>query len=869
MPGEPGKMRRFRLRNEERKKKRKKWGSHGIITVFVTLMMVPVVAVNGILVDVARLKLYSSQAAMAADSYGDAVLSEFDNLLKQLYGLFSVTQNDDGRQAIIDFAKYAGYSFDPTGGGKALTGFMPYKNTEVELTYEPVEGASLSNYNVLMTQISDFMKYRVVEEVLSSTNILGSLKQLDSTDADMDVMEARTDITDSSKDALAKISEYYEDLKKIAAYPDYMNARRQAFISYREALKQTVGSDEYYYVIYQEKIEEIIERYEKLQESGSEEEEAPSGSGDDEDEPLEELTEEEMELYERFHDFDLDVGDYMDDLSIALAAYSAIANDHDDEPIDFDSVDSVVDDLKKKADELQDVLNELGNQLDLLKSRLSECSEEVREGIEKEIQGLEDILALAEDFERTYELIEPLNADKQKNSDNKAEMESKVPELDEIADAVLDGLYLAASGHAETGDSRIIGPEDTVEWPDAPDLHWYDFQTDTQARRFYQELQQICGTGSGGTGDKDAGDKEIERAQSIQREAEEQMKGDETTTARDIPDALASQLQSSGSDSGEVPGWEEYFSGGLSFEALEKAGSNVLDKFLVATYDFGMFSSRVSGIRPEDEETDEDSSTEEDYVDVSLTGIEMSKDVNYLYGAELEYLFGGHNRSVSNLNNTRNIICGVRLATNFASSYVIREIDTAIDDIAKLASDAVGLVPGIGPAAAVLVRVAVSGALRFAFATIEMVADWNSLKNRERVVFFKRKKEELESIEALEELLHIDISDNDNDHSLGFTYEDYLYILIVLFIDDNTLLSRTSNLITLNVNQAKKKGDTLTELEFKMSDTVTAIKSTCKVKSDFVIVPDNIAQLFYSADTNALVDVLEDNYFGYSVIRGY
>ena len=85
----------------KKEKKKKRIGSHGIITVFLTLMMVPVVAISSVMVDVARLNLYSSQAVMAADTYGDAVLSEFDNLLKELYGLFSVTQNkEDLRQSI-------------------------------------------------------------------------------------------------------------------------------------------------------------------------------------------------------------------------------------------------------------------------------------------------------------------------------------------------------------------------------------------------------------------------------------------------------------------------------------------------------------------------------------------------------------------------------------------------------------------------------------------------------------------------------------------------------------------------------------------------------------------------------------------------
>ena len=82
----------------------------GMITVFVTLMMVPVVVITGLMVDVSRLKLYSSQAVMAADSYGEAILSEYDNLLKELYGLFSVTQNEEGMAALETMKKYTEYS---------------------------------------------------------------------------------------------------------------------------------------------------------------------------------------------------------------------------------------------------------------------------------------------------------------------------------------------------------------------------------------------------------------------------------------------------------------------------------------------------------------------------------------------------------------------------------------------------------------------------------------------------------------------------------------------------------------------------------------------------------------------------------------
>ena len=262
-----------------------------------------------------------------------------------------------------------------------------------------------------------------------------------------------------------------------------------------------------------------------------------------------------------------------------------------------------------------------------------------------------------------------------------------------------------------------------------------------------------------------------------------------------------------------------------------------------------MFSSRVSGKEPEDEneiselkDVDADNSA---YYDVSLTGYKMSKNINYLYGAELEYLLGGRSSSKENLNETRNIICGVRMTMNFVSTYSIKEINDVINAIANTAASAVAA-SGVGAAVAPLVRVAVSGALRAAIATIETYADWTALKNREKVTFLKSKVDQMESFDQIAGLLEGKVSRNQSasDKGLQLDYEDYLYVLICLMLDTNTLMSRTANFITLNVNQAQNTGDTLSLLKFKMADTVTAVKSTCKVKMYFLVVPDHLIDLY-------------------------
>lgn len=96
-------------------------------------------------------------------------------------------------------ADTVGYSFNPVGDGKSLSGFMPYKDADVKISYEKVVGASLSNNNVLMTQISDFMKYRIVEQVMDENGDLVHAGEFETVDDDMDAIKKRKEISDKAR----------------------------------------------------------------------------------------------------------------------------------------------------------------------------------------------------------------------------------------------------------------------------------------------------------------------------------------------------------------------------------------------------------------------------------------------------------------------------------------------------------------------------------------------------------------------------------------------------------------------------------------------------------------------------------------------
>lgn len=838
-------------RNRKNRKNRRRYGNHGIITVFVTLIMVPVVAITGIMVDVARLKMYSSQAVMTADSYGEAVLSEYDNILKELYGLFSVTQNEEGLAAIEELNTHMCYSFNPNGDSKGLSGFMPYSKADVQLSYEKVEGATLQNSNVLATQIADFMKFRVIQELGDDFELLTALEQVQGAENDMAAVDARNNLTGSGLEALSKINEYYEQLKTLDAYVDFIDGRKNAFDSYSKELNDIAKSSEYddycYYLEHKDEIEAARSHEAAI--------EAAKAAADESTIVTDELSSEEEDLIERFEDFD--AGAYVDDIRTQIEEKEETAKDNESEPIDFDNTAETIDEIGVKAQELDEALGVLMEKLEVLNGKLAECSAEVKAGIMEEIAELEQIMEYAPEFQQTYDLI-VANQDKEKNEENTQKLGEELEKLD------------AAKGDILSGDWT---PNAKVE-PEKIEFEWYDFRDDEE--EFFNMLKSQCEAKTA-AGEKSA-DAQIEHAEGVRESAanklDEMEREAEDAEVRDISDALAAELRIGETSSYQVPGLLDFFSDGMSFSALGESATVILDKFLLAVYDFGMFSSRVTGVNPAGS-----SEGIEEYADYSMTNVKMSAAVNYLYGAELEYIFGGHKDSKTNLNEARNIICGVRMSMNYISSYIIADINNIINVIANEAMVAAASA-GVSAPFAPLIRTAVSGALRLAFATIETVKDWEKLMERDSVIFLKRTKADLNAGAEIQKLLGDKFAPAENEMNsanlglaLEMSYENYMFILLSLFVDYNTLLQRTSDLITLNVNQAarQEKGTELSvPLAFKMEDTVTAVKSTCKVKMDFVVVPENIMEMYIKGTkADSIIEVQENKYFGYSVIRGY
>lgn len=931
-------------KREKRKRKkngRSEWryrGQRGVVTVFVVLIMVPVVVFTSIMVDLARWKMYSSQAVMAADSYGDAVLSEYDNLLKDLYGLFSITQNEEGKAALEEYAKYAKYSFNPKGDGSSLAGFMPYANAEVEIGYEPAGSAaepgkaaesSLDNPDVLMSQINEFMEFRAIgglaEGVMESFGLLDSLDQVSKMGFDSKAVESRQKLTESSNNIWDSMKSYYDALSCLENYPEYCQGRGTAYEAYRAGIKAILDSDKYkeycYYLDNKEAIDAAVkaaedaakalkeddENREKAKKKAEEEDEDDSDETDSEEVTL--LSDEERKALENTRDSELakkkvDVTQYRKDFKNDIKSVQDAAKNHGkgtSYKIDFDSVNQKKKDLHNSAEDVTKEMREMAEQVDYLQGEdgnsgiLANCTSKVETKIKDDIKDIGEITKDLEIYPQLDNWIGDSNYLKQSgdyNDKNKTMLNSALDALDDVFDAITE---YSGGSKSDSIQTQFNNTQATLSWT------WKDFkkEADYADHGTYVENIGLYNKLAGIWGDSSDGNKKFEKPEE-QKKAEENLKKaeqqkeelekeDEALSLKDISPEVAKEMWGEAGERtvGKKEGYHfaDVFSADGGMKVLKDAGTGLVSKFLLTSYDFGMFSSRVTGIEPPDEGTDEEAGeagageTEEEYADYSLTKVKMSPKVNYLYGAEMEYIFAGNKSSKENLATARNTIISIRATTNFISTFTIQEVNDAIVNISNLAGDAAGAASG--PAYAVVrtvVYIAVNGALRAAFAAFETVADWKELTQRKGVVLLKNDLDELTSKDLIEDLLNIDLSGGPESSSSvempAPTYEDYLTLLIFVFTDRDLMLMRTSDLITLNVNQAQQKtaadAELATPLAFKMKDTVTAIKSTCKVKAEFAVLPDSFAKMFLEGSSvEAGISSIEDEYFGYSVIRGY
>lgn len=175
----------------------------GAVSVFLAIILIPMMIIASIMIDYGRIQLGSAVASSAGDLTLNTALSQYDNVLKDMYGLFATSQSNEElldnleeyytasivAQGISKSAAddYVGQIMDILKGvsdGSSVD-LMNMSVTDFNVN-EPSQG-SLVNPSLLRGQIVEFMKYRA--PINGGMALLESLKSFSNLDKQMKLVE--------------------------------------------------------------------------------------------------------------------------------------------------------------------------------------------------------------------------------------------------------------------------------------------------------------------------------------------------------------------------------------------------------------------------------------------------------------------------------------------------------------------------------------------------------------------------------------------------------------------------------------------------------------------------------------------------------
>ena len=187
--------------------------SKGAVTVFVTLLLIPAMLISGTAVDLTRIHTARSIIQDANQLAANSVLSQYNALLKDLYGLFGMAEDDPILGQLLD--EYLKVSvFGESGQDRSLGTFQLFYGSNISLAEVLfADEKNLRNEDVLRRQIEEYMKFRgpviIVQDMLE---LLGSSTFKEDTGIIGDKMEIET--------AIAEMYEKYKELYKAITEAD-------------------------------------------------------------------------------------------------------------------------------------------------------------------------------------------------------------------------------------------------------------------------------------------------------------------------------------------------------------------------------------------------------------------------------------------------------------------------------------------------------------------------------------------------------------------------------------------------------------------------------------------------------------------------
>ncbi|MDL2301873.1 DUF5702 domain-containing protein [Lachnospiraceae bacterium OttesenSCG-928-D06] len=156
----------------------------GAISIFLVVILMPMMVFSALMVDTSRYNLAKGMVSSAGDLALNAALADYDTILKDVYGLFAMSQENGGQDVAADVKNYFMKTLISYGvveeeeaeeyvssllgsvyeylvvEDKETVDFLSMMVSAEDIEVNLVPGSALSNPDILEKQIVEYMKYR-------------------------------------------------------------------------------------------------------------------------------------------------------------------------------------------------------------------------------------------------------------------------------------------------------------------------------------------------------------------------------------------------------------------------------------------------------------------------------------------------------------------------------------------------------------------------------------------------------------------------------------------------------------------------------------------------------------------------------------
>ena len=792
----------------------------GAVTIIVSMMLIPALLLSGTAVDLARIHAAKSAAQNANQLAANTVLSQYDALLKDLYGLFGVAEYDPILAGMInDYIQVAilgqkpGDDWIETGLGT----FQMFEGSTVSAEVAPAGDYHLGNRDVLRRQIEEYMKFRgpviLVEQLLKSFETHGS-----SVKSSYEAIEQQEIVGDLMVEFVGMYVDLYDAIvaadrcREIYGNPNLFAGIGRITRSLR-IIKETFIALEKVYEDWIKVCEEIETVTEQLE---SERENDPQDT-----ELIAELQENLSALQSQKASLESSYDEKREHIEVLAVGGNPVGIEKMIENVKADaiefkknfqkvvdiatSIDGKREEIRKEIADLQQKINDPDCDPTLkeeMKAIIDECSE-----LLNQFPNIEKLAKTYQTAGNNYidkEFIPMLEKIKYRDDKNESKGTLSISELGEIATnssfglkedpRAADSKVALYGGFAEVGYSVPEGFKKFAAFGgDHKSL--YDHLDEMAKKSNDFEPESIDGL-EDKSGAKDAGKRQrniIQQLKKLAEDAKDKLTNDPLGAEKIVDSTVSNPAARSFN-----------MNNGVIDMLNDPAGAiqDMADYALVLTYATGMFSNYTTG-KPA--ELNGSEGVKKTPLVEAVTGIPMSPKVNYFYQSEWEYLLIGNKDADKNLKAVSDLIYTIRVVCNMIAVFTIPEVKQTANTIKEVVTLAI---PYVGSALGVVLYFATFTA----FAAAESVIDLADLRGGCKVPLIKNKSNWICRPEGIVNRMKTFGKDGDisvesaDEHGKekGITYEQYM---LSFFIVDamvygksiDTLVERMGNLIEWNV----------------------------------------------------------------------